>query len=403
MSDTVTERSRRQRSDRELSLRINDLTKIFEDADKDEVVAVDDLTIDVYEGEFLVLVGPSGCGKTTTLRTVAGLEEPTEGQIIINGRDVSGLEPRERDVSMVFQNYALYPHKTVRENIAFPLKVRKYPDEEITRRVEETAELLDIPELLDRQPRELSGGQQQRVALGRAIVRDPELFLFDEPLSNLDAKLRIQMRTELNKLHERVGKTSVYVTHDQAEAMTLGDRIAVLEGGRLQQIARPQELYEEPVNEFVAGFIGEPPMNFFDIRYEERADERYIVANPGSGEFELRVPQEFAEKLTAWDRDPRNLVFGFRPDNVQAVTPGSDTGADPGTTIDAYVKVVEPMGSHQLLTVIPRGADETDEAAEFTAEVTPDIDVAEGDVVTLTVDMPMTHIFDGSTGENITL
>ena len=267
MSDTTADTTRTSIEEvaaagRDVSLRLEHVTKIYDEGEG-EVVAVEDFDLEVYDGEFIVLVGPSGCGKTTTLRTVAGLEQPTEGRIVIGGRDVSGQEPRERDVAMVFQNYALYPHKTVRGNIGFPLQIRKYPSDEIERRVVETAEMLGIDELLDRRPSDLSGGQQQRVALGRAIIRDPELFLFDEPLSNLDAKLRIQMRTELNKLHDRVGKTSLYVTHDQAEAMTLSDRVVVMNEGEIQQVDSPEVVYEHPINRFVAGFIVEPAMIFF--------------------------------------------------------------------------------------------------------------------------------------------
>ncbi|PSP71020.1 glycerol-3-phosphate ABC transporter ATP-binding protein, partial [Halobacteriales archaeon QH_9_66_26] len=270
IEDPVTENAQRDRptDDRDVSLRLDGITKVF----ADDVVAVDGVSLTIHDGEFIVLVGPSGCGKTTTLRTIAGLEQPTEGRIVIDGEDVSGQDPRERDVAMVFQNYALYPHKTVRENIAFPLAIRKFPDDVIAEHIQETAELLGISELLDRRPADLSGGQQQRVALGRAIIRDPKLFLFDEPLSNLDAKLRIQMRTELNKLHDRVGKTSVYVTHDQVEAMTLSDRVVVMNNGTVQQVDPPEVVYDRPANRFVAGFIGEPPMNFF-ITIPQALDE----------------------------------------------------------------------------------------------------------------------------------
>src|SRR6056297_3962980 len=255
-------------------LQLNDLTKVFESNSQD-IVAVNELNIDIRDGEFLVLVGPSGCGKSTTLRCIAGLEQTTSGQILLDDRDITHRKPKEREMAMVFQNYALYPHMTVRKNIGYGLKITTdLGKDEINQRVEETAELLEIEELLEKEPGDLSGGQQQRVALGRAIIRDPEVFLMDEPLSNLDAKLRIQMRTELNKLHRRVGKTSVYVTHDQEEAMTLGDRVAVMNDGRLQQIAPPQQVYEYPANRFVAGFIGEPPMNFFDVELTERDGER---------------------------------------------------------------------------------------------------------------------------------
>jgi multiple sugar transport system ATP-binding protein len=397
MSDTATRPTGEEpaeRADRDVSLRLTDVTKRFVEDDGSEVVAVDGVSLDIYDGEFVVLVGPSGCGKTTTLRMVAGLERPTGGRIEIDDRDVSGQDPRERDVAMVFQNYALYPHKTVRENLAFPLRIRKYPDDEITTRVEETATMLDIPELLDRRPSDLSGGQQQRVALGRAVVRDPQLFLFDEPLSNLDAKLRVQMRTELNKLHERVGKTSVYVTHDQAEAMTLGDRVAVMNEGRIQQIAPPQTVYAQPANRFVAGFIGEPPMNFFDVTLHERNDGYRLVGDA----FELAVPDAFADALASWDGDPGDLEFGVRPQQFAdaALLDGDATGRK----LDAHTKVVEPMGPHLDLTLAPVGS-ESDEAAEFTARVSNESGARAGEVVTLAVEMAETHLFDVRTGDNL--
>jgi len=397
MSDSASTQATDRGDDpeRAVSLRIEELIKVFEEADGTPVRAVDDVTLDVYDGEFLVLVGPSGCGKTTLLRTIAGLEPPTEGAIIINGRDVSGLEPRERDVAMVFQNYALYPHKTVRENLAFPLEIRKYPRDEIERRVADTADLLDIPELLDRRPGDLSGGQQQRVALGRAIVRDPELFLFDEPLSNLDAKLRVQMRTELNKLHTRVGKTSVYVTHDQAEAMTLGDRVAVMRDGRLQQVAPPQEVFERPATRFVAGFIGEPPMNFFDVRIDER-DGRPVIVAEG---FELPLPDVARRALGEPSGDGRELVLGIRPEHF--VDAGAaEAGAVPeGATFEALTRVVEPMGSYKDLALVPHGAAE--DAAEFTARVSNESTAMEGEPIVLGVELSKLHLFDPETGANL--
>jgi multiple sugar transport system ATP-binding protein len=377
---------------REVSLRLDHITKVFDD-DGEDVVAVDDVSLEIYDGEFIVLVGPSGCGKTTTLRTIAGLESPTEGDVIINGEDVSGQEPRERDVAMVFQNYALYPHKTVRQNISFPLEIRKYPADVTEERVIETAEMLGIGDLLDRRPADLSGGQQQRVALGRAIVRDPELFLFDEPLSNLDAKLRIQMRTELNKLHDRVGKTSVYVTHDQAEAMTLSDRVVVMNDGRIQQIDPPEVVYERPANRFVAGFIGEPPMNFFDASVTVDGTPR--VSTEG---FELDLPAETAETLSASDTDPEHVELGIRPEAFDdaALT----ETADEARTFEARVMVVEPMGPHKDLAVRPLSR-ETEEAAEFTARVSNDTDAEVGDVIRLVVETDEVHLFDAATGENL--
>jgi len=381
---------------RSVSLELDGLTKIFHDDEEGEVVAVDDVSMDIYDGEFVVLVGPSGCGKTTTLRMIAGLEEPTEGSIVLNGRDVAGLEPRERDVAMVFQNYALYPYKTVRENLGFPLQIRHFPDDEIENQVRDVSDLLGIGELLDRRPGDLSGGQQQRVALGRAIIRDPEVFLFDEPLSNLDAKLRIQMRTELNKLHDRVGKTSVYVTHDQEEAMTLSDRVAVMNDGKLQQIAPPQTVYERPANLFVAGFIGEPPMNFFDCELGERDDGLWVVSDV----FELKLPESMAAKLDAWDGDTDNLVFGVRPEDMTDTTVVGETFSRE-TTFDAHVKVVEPIGADKDLTLAP--SESAPEAEEFTVRVDSNSTATAGDTVTLAVDMSMSHLFDRTTGTNLTL
>jgi len=378
--------------DRAVSLRLDGITKLFDDGG-DGVVAVEDVTLDIYDGEFIVLVGPSGCGKTTTLRTIAGLESPTEGDVVIRDRVVNDLEPRERGVAMVFQNYALYPHKTVRDNVAFPLEIRKFPDEEVATRVEETAALLGITELLDRRPSELSGGQQQRVALGRAIVRDPELFLFDEPLSNLDAKLRIQMRTELNKLHDRVGKTSVYVTHDQVEAMTLSDRVVVMNEGRVQQVAPPEEVYARPANRFVAGFIGEPPMEFFDCTVVER-DGRLLVETDG---FALALPARAVAAYEAYDGPPDGLELGIRPEDIEDA---SLVEAPDEHCLDAVVLVVEPVGPARDLSLRPVGLAD-DDAAEFTARVSNDSDARSGDVVRLAVDVDEVHLFDRETGENI--
>ena len=400
MSDTTGEPTTEQQpaeengaapDDRRVSLRLDGLTKEFTEDDGDVVVAVDDVSLDVYDGEFIVLVGPSGCGKTTTLRTVAGLEQPTRGKVIIDGEDVSGQEPRERDVAMVFQNYALYPHKTVRDNIAFPLQIRKFPSDEIDERVEDTATMLGIGDLLDRRPSDLSGGQQQRVALGRAIVRDPGLFLFDEPLSNLDAKLRIQMRTELNRLHRRVGKTSLYVTHDQAEAMTLSDRVVVMNDGEIQQVAAPEEVYANPANRFVAGFIGEPPMNFFDVRIEAR-DGTLVAVGDG---FELSLPSSLAVSLDAGTE----FELGVRPEDFEDAALVPDP--DPGRSIAVHVGVVEPMGPNKDLAVRPVGR-EDDPDAEFTARVSNDTGATEGDRLTLVVDTTNVHLFDRATGDNLT-
>ena len=360
---------------REVSLSLENMTKVYDDGEGG-VVAVNDFDLDIYDGEFIVLVGPSGCGKTTTLRTVAGLEQPTEGKIIIDGKDVSGQEPRERDVAMVFQNYALYPHKTVRGNIGFPLEIRKYPQDEIDEKVVETAEMLGIGELLDRRPSDLSGGQQQRVALGRAIIRDPELFLFDEPLSNLDAKLRIEMRTELNKLHDRVGKTSLYVTHDQAEAMTLSDRVVVMNDGEIQQVAPPQRLYDAPATRFVAEFIGSPGMNTVEGMLERRGDSVHVTW----GENSVPLPSPVPDSVTSHAGD--RVVLGLRPEDLSQEMNGP---------LSMDVTVTEPLGD-SLLT---RG---TVGDTEMEVSLPPRSAVEVGDVLSLTADPERLHLFDPEAG-----
>jgi multiple sugar transport system ATP-binding protein len=400
MSDTDSPTTDRlaqngDREDRERSLELDGITKEYTEDDGSTVVAVDDVSLDVYEGEFIVLVGPSGCGKTTTLRIVAGLEQPTRGSLRIDGENVAGQDPRERDIAMVFQNYALYPHKTVRGNIAFPLKIRKYPDDEIERRVRDTAELLGIGELLDRHPADLSGGQQQRVALGRAIVRDPAVFLFDEPLSNLDAKLRIQMRTELNKLHDRVGRTSVYVTHDQVEAMTLSDRVVVMNDGEVQQVAPPKTVYQQPANRFVAGFIGEPPMNFFPVTTHSEGDHLRVDADG----FSLRLPAEVADAVAAWDGDTDRLELGIRPEAFEDAALVERAVPD-GEQFTAHVAVVEPMGPNTDLALRPADRADEDEA-EFTARVANETDAAAGETIDLAVDTSEIHLFDPKTGANL--
>jgi multiple sugar transport system ATP-binding protein len=382
-------------SDIDTNVQIDNVTKIYDEGGEG-VVAVEDLSIDIRRGEFLIFVGPSGCGKTTTLRTVAGIEKATEGRIFIDGIDVSGLEPRQRGVAMVFQNYALYPHMTVRENISFPLRIRKFPDDEISSRVEEAAELLEISELLDRKPSDLSGGQQQRVALGRAIVREPSVFLMDEPLSNLDAKLRVQMRTELNEIHKRVGKTTIYVTHDQAEAMTLGDRVAVLNKGKLQQLAPPQELYDQPANKFVAGFIGEPAMNF--IPAEIVPTDNGMDAQTDVGTIEL--PEDVVTAAENWGGPYDELTLGIRPEDIDDAELSEDQGSS-NSTINAFVHLVEPVGSDRFLTLRPDS--DSHEMMEFTARVDPDSDITQDRRVELTINRKNIHLFDERTGENITV
>ena len=321
------------------------------------VVAVQDFNIDVADKEFIVLVGPSGCGKSTTLRMIAGLEEISGGELFIDGKQMNDVAPKDRDIAMVFQNYALYPHMTVYENIAFPLKLKKIaetdadgkthlkkmPNDEIDRRVREAAEVLDITQFLDRKPKALSGGQRQRVAIGRAIVRDPAVFLMDEPLSNLDAKLRNQMRAEIIKLREKIDTTFIYVTHDQVEAMTLGDRIVIMRDGFIQQIGTPQEVFNHPVNLFVAGFIGTPQMNFFDATLSKKGD-KYVATVQGK-DFEL--PADKQEALKKMDKVPVDIIAGVRPVHIHLSQDG----------IDAMVDVSELMGSELHLHVNSNGKD----------------------------------------------
>jgi multiple sugar transport system ATP-binding protein len=307
----------------------------------DEVHAVKDVNLNIRDKEFVVLVGPSGCGKSTTLRMVAGLEEITAGQIVIGDRVVNDLPPKDRDIAMVFQNYALYPHMTVYDNMAFGLKMRKFPKAEIQKRVHDAAEILGIQELLKRKPRQLSGGQRQRVAVGRAIVRHPQVFLFDEPLSNLDAKLRVQMRVELKRLHDRLETTAIYVTHDQVEAMTLGDRVVVMRDGWIQQVGEPLELYGKPANKFVAGFIGSPAMNFIDVTITDTGGVTRAEA-PG---LNVAIPPARAERLRPYKG--QRITLGIRPEDLHVAS-----GADPrDSCVDAVVDVVEPLGSEILLDV----------------------------------------------------
>jgi multiple sugar transport system ATP-binding protein len=328
---------------------LENVSKSFTGPKGEAVHAVSNVSLAVEDKEFVVLVGPSGCGKSTTLRMIAGLEEISSGTIAIDGRIVNEVEPKDRDVAMVFQNYALYPHMTVYENMAFGLKLRKYPKAEIEKRVRQAAEILGITTLLDRLPKALSGGQRQRVAVGRAIVRQPKAFLFDEPLSNLDAQMRVQMRMELAKLHRRLAATMVYVTHDQVEAMTMGNRIAVMKDGVIQQVADPIHLYQHPANLFVAGFIGAPPMNFFrgtlggepgGLCFIEAAPPR---AGQTSG-FQVRLSPEHSAKLSG--RSGLPVILGLRPEDIGLSTGGVGTAVD--STVDAVVELVEPLGAETL-------------------------------------------------------
>ena len=351
-----------------------------------DVIAVDDANLEIEDQEFVVLVGPSGCGKSTTLRMIAGLEEITKGNIYIDGKMVNDVPPKDRDIAMVFQNYALYPHMTVYKNMAFGLKLRRYPKAEIDQRVRDAAEILGIQTLLDRKPKALSGGQRQRVAVGRAIVRKPKAFLFDEPLSNLDAKMRVQMRTEISKLHTRLDSTMIYVTHDQVEAMTMGDRIVVMKDGLIQQVAPPLDLYDQPVNQFVAGFIGSPPMNFFEGRLEAREGKLHFVED----HFVIRLEDAHAAKLA--DQAGQETVFGVRPEDMKWAAAGT---ADPGEqTITAKVEVVEPMGSEIFLYL------NTGQHA-FTARVDAHEKVSVDQEARLNLNMAKTHFFSKATGETL--
>jgi multiple sugar transport system ATP-binding protein len=363
---------------------LDNVTKEFQD-DSGTIVAVDDANIDIDDGEFLVLVGPSGCGKSTTLRMIAGLETVTRGDIRLDGTSIAGKAPKDRDIAMVFQSYALYPHMTVRGNMSFGLEESTdMPDDEIRRVVEETATKLDIAELLDRKPSELSGGQQQRVALGRAIVRDPSVFLMDEPLSNLDAKLRADMRTELQRLQEDLGVTTVYVTHDQTEAMTMGDRIAILDDGELQQVATPLEAYHRPANRFVAGFIGEPSMNFFEMRVEGDA----LVHAPASGESRFTYPLSSAVRESVGDAD--RVELGVRPEDIELVA-----RAESDHDFETVVDVVEPMGNENNVYL---GFDAGDED-RFVATVGGLESVEGGERVVARIPESAIHLFDARSGD----
>ena len=355
------------------------------------VVAVSDFTMNIKDKEFIILVGPSGCGKSTTLRMIAGLEEISEGELFIGDRLVNDVAPKDRDIAMVFQNYALYPHMTVFENMAFGLKLRKVPKDEIKKLVEEAAKILDIAHLLDRKPKALSGGQRQRVALGRAIVRDPQVFLLDEPLSNLDAKLRAQMRTELSKLHKKLGTTFIYVTHDQIEAMTMGDRIVVMKDGYIQQIDSPINLYENPVNKFVAGFMGSPQMNFINAKLI-MLNGKYTVEF-GSEDTKTTRGRKFYVELPGAKADTealkyyvdKEVILGIRPENIhdeEMFLSNAKTGL-----IEATVDVTEMMGAESYLYL-------TCEGIPLTARVSSRCTARPQDVIKLALDPNKVHLFD---------
>jgi multiple sugar transport system ATP-binding protein len=360
-------------------VRIRNLNKMYGD-----VHAVKDVNLEIRDNEFLVLVGPSGCGKTTTLRMVAGLESITSGQIMIDDVKVNDLPPMDRDIAMVFQNYALYPHMSVYDNMAFGLKMRKVGRADIAKRVQEAADILGIGDYLKRKPRQLSGGQRQRVALGRAIVRHPKVFLFDEPLSNLDAKLRVQMRVELKKLHTRLSTTAIYVTHDQVEAMTLGDRVVVMKDGLVQQVGEPLELYHTPANRFVAGFLGSPAMNFAAVRVHE-ADG---ALHAGSEGFRIDIPAEIGPRLRSYAG--RDVTLGIRPEDLQLAN-GSHP---PGLCFEAVVELVERLGAESLLDLqVGRQT--------MVASVEPTVRAQRGEKLRFAMRPERVHFFDAASEKAI--
>ena len=404
---------------------LEEVTKVF----GEDVVAVDKMNLDIPDGEFVVFVGPSGCGKSTALRMIAGLEDITGGKVFIGDQVVNDLPPRQRDIAMVFQNYALYPHMNVRENMGFALKLRKMDKSEISRRVDEAARILSIERFLDRKPKALSGGQRQRVALGRAIVREPKAFLMDEPLCNLDAKLRVQMRTEIAKLHNRIGTTTIYVTHDQTEAMTMADRIVVLKDGEVQQIATPQVMYDQPDNVFVAGFIGSPAMNFIMARLEKQNGGHEVVF----GGTRLPLTQEEISRAKERGYDPeaftgKDVILGIRPEHLEdAETEAAEAigGAEGANTMDVEPQVIESMGSEKYLYFeVPReqaahldsleemtddetsedenGGGSADESGDLmVARVAAESDAKEGQKRRVVIDGSQVQLFDPETEKAI--
>ena len=354
---------------------LNNIRKVYPNGFE----AVKEASFTVADEEFLVLVGPSGCGKSTLLRMIAGLEDITAGDLTIDGRRVNDVPPRERDIAMVFQNYALYPHMNVFDNMAMSLRIRKMSDAEVKQRVEEAAALLGVDHLLERRPAQLSGGQRQRVAVGRAIVRRPKVFLFDEPLSNLDAKMRVEMRTEISRLHTNLKATMVYVTHDQTEAMTMGDRIVVLDAGEVQQIDAPLALYDRPANRFVAGFMGSPPMNFWSVSVEQDA----LLVGGDRWEVTGDMPERFRSVVG------REVVLGARPEDFAV---GAEANGRPAAAGTVRLEVVEPLGSETLVYWHTQGVNSV-------ARVRPDHRVAVDDQVTLRLDLERAHVFDPQSGE----
>ncbi len=387
---------------------LDNVTKRYPDG----ALAVDKINLDIHDGEFVILVGPSGCGKSTTLNMIAGLEDITEGELRIGGKVVNNAAPKDRDIAMVFQSYALYPHMTVRENMGFALKLAKRPQKEIDEKVAEAARVLDLTEHLDRRPANLSGGQRQRVAMGRAIVRDPAAFLMDEPLSNLDAKLRVQTRTVLSRLQRRLGTTTVYVTHDQTEALTLGDRVAVLRSGLLQQFDTPQELYDRPANLFVAGFIGSPAMNFLPSRVEDSTLHTPLGDIPLTDQLRRTLEQTNA---------PRDLLIGIRPESFEDAALVSAANRDSGLTLRANIDVLESVGSDVFVYFTKEfvsdvtsaelaelaedsgGAGSGSSGELITARLSPESTAREGQETELWADLRNMHVFNPATGANITL
>ena len=367
------------------SLSLKNICKVYPNGFE----AVKDFNLEVEDQEFIIFVGPSGCGKSTTLRMIAGLEEISSGEFYIDGKLMNDVEPKDRDIAMVFQNYALYPHMTVFDNMAFGLKLRKVPKDEIKRKVEEAAKILDLEKLLDRKPKALSGGQRQRVAMGRAIVRNPKVFLMDEPLSNLDAKLRVQMRIEISKLHENLGATIIYVTHDQTEAMTLGTRIVVMKDGVVQQVDTPQALYNTPCNLFVAGFIGSPQMNFMDAKCTIKGNDVTLTV----GKHVLKVPASKKQALIDGGYDGKTVVLGIRPEDVHDEQMFIETS--PNTVIEAKIRVYEMLGAEVFLYFDYEGS-------SMTARVDPRTTARTGDIVKFALDAEKIHIFDKETQVTIT-
>jgi multiple sugar transport system ATP-binding protein len=386
---------------------LDHVTKRFPDG----ALAVKDVNLTIADGEFVILVGPSGCGKSTTLNMIAGLEDISDGQLRIGGEVANDKTPRDRDIGMVFQNYALYPHMTVRENMAFSLKLAKENPEKIKERVDWAADILDLTPHLDRKPSQLSGGQRQRVAMGRVIVRTPNAFLMDEPLSNLDAKLRVQMRTEVSRLQKRLGTTTVYVTHDQVEAMTLGDRVAVMRGGEIQQVDRPEVLYETPINLFVAGFIGSPAMNFLAARAKGG-----VLQTPLG---ELKLPAGRARGL---DGGEREVIIGIRPEHFEDASLVGDEKRDRGATVTAQIDLLESLGSDKFAYFTVQGERATaehlqelaadagtsdlgtaEEGVQVTARLDAGSQAAEDEELEIWIDLDKIHVFDPDSGENLTL